>query len=104
MADNVKRIYLSLATLKGLGVLPPDFPNVGTVPEVAAVGRTKCSNEGVAIPGEAPCSCPVRTLPHHFVAFIVSLPSLAQAVRVESSPSGIETPTRTSSTSPPTVP
>ena len=63
VADNVNKIYLSLATLKGLGVLPPDFPKVATVPEVAAVGNTKCSNDGVATSGEAPCSCPVRTLP-----------------------------------------
>ena len=63
VADNVNRIYLSQATLKGLGVLPPDFPRVATVPGVAAIGPTKCSNDGVAMPGEEPCTCPGRTLP-----------------------------------------
>ena len=71
VADNVSRTYLSLATLIALGVVDSYFPRIKSfLPqvEVAAtetgeVGLPKCSNSGVVLPGETPCSCPKRALP-----------------------------------------
>ena len=71
VATNVSRTYLSLATLKALRVVDSDFPRIKSVlpgVEVAAtesgsVGLPKCTNSGVVLPGEKPCSCPQRELP-----------------------------------------
>ena len=66
VADNVVTIYLSLSTLKGLGVVPLDFPRIATVDTVAAVGVKKCSNDGIVTDGQTRCSCPSRTLAPDF--------------------------------------
>ena len=68
VASNVTRSYLSLGTLKALGVVEENFPCIPILSEVAAsyVGQNtvpSCTNTGVVVPGEKPCSCPTRTLP-----------------------------------------
>ena len=67
VAANVSNIYLSLSCLQDLDVVSTDFPRMGsTAPQVvAATGAAQpgCCNEGVVMPGEAPCSCPTRSLP-----------------------------------------
>ena len=62
VADNVSTIYLSLSTLKGLGVVPLDFPKIAMADMVAGVGLQKCSNDGIVTEGQTKCSCPKRTL------------------------------------------
>ena len=62
VADNVISIYLSLSTLKALGIVPPDFPKIGMEGRVAGVGVHKCTNDGIVVDGQAPCTCPPRTL------------------------------------------
>jgi len=64
VADNVSSTYLSLSTLKALGVVSPDFPRIPTMDEatVAASHLKKCTNDGVVNPGQISCSCPARTL------------------------------------------
>ena len=68
IADNVARIYLSLSTLRGLGVVPHNFPRVAEISEVGAAHtaqqgpQAQCSNSGVVLPGDSPCTCPHRTL------------------------------------------
>ena len=65
VSDNVSRTYLSLSTLKALGVVSPDFPRIPMMEEeatVAATGPKQCTNDGVVAPGQTPCSCPARTL------------------------------------------
>ena len=69
VATNVTSTYLSLATLKALGVVEPSFP------KFAALGRAHgalaastaslppCTNSGVVMPTDQPCSCPKRELP-----------------------------------------
>ena len=68
VASNVTRSYLSLGTLKALGVVEENFPRIPILSEVAAtnIAQNKvpsCTNTGVVVPGEKPCSCPTRTLP-----------------------------------------
>ena len=66
VSDNVSRTYLSLSTLKALGVVSPDFPRIPMMEEeasVAASGPKQCTNDGVVAPGQTPCSCPARTPP-----------------------------------------
>ena len=68
VASNVARTYLSLGTLKALGVVEESFPRIPAMWEVAASNTSKsaiptCTNSGVVTPGEKPCSCPNRTLP-----------------------------------------
>ena len=49
VADNVFSIYLSLSTLKTLGIVPPDFPMIGTKGQVAGVGVHMCTNAMMAL-------------------------------------------------------
>ena len=68
VSSNVSRTYLSLGTLKALGVVEENFPCIPTLSEVATSNFTQntvpvCTNTGVVVPGEKPCSCPTRTLP-----------------------------------------
>ena len=68
VASNVSRTYLSLGTLKALEMVEENFPRIPTLSEVAASNLTQntvpaCTNTGVVVPGEKPCSCPTRTLP-----------------------------------------
>jgi hypothetical protein len=71
VASNVTRCYLSLSCLQSLAVVPPDFPSLGSAAAgeqqgscVAASGPAlqPCSNSGVMLPGDPPCSCPTRSL------------------------------------------
>ena len=68
VASNVSRTYLSLSTLKTLGVVNVDFPKFRLPYSVAASEQRKaevpsCTNTGVVTPGQPACSCPRRTLP-----------------------------------------
>jgi hypothetical protein len=73
VARNVSRTYLSLSSLKALGVVSPEFPRMsalqqGSMASISArepAGLPPCSNDGVAQPGEMdkPCGCPRRALP-----------------------------------------
>jgi hypothetical protein len=75
VAKNVAKDYLSLATLMALGVVGkefPSYPQAGRLSrgEIAAAqleapgaAVPRCRNSGVVLPGEEPCSCPVRELP-----------------------------------------
>ena len=64
VASNVTRTYLSLSTLKALGVVEPDFPRIPIVNNTiaATTGIMKCVNDGVVQQGQTRCSCPPRTL------------------------------------------
>ena len=68
VASNVSRTYLSLGTLKALLVVEGSFPRIPTLTEVSTCSYSQstvptCTNSGVVVPGEKPCSCPARTLP-----------------------------------------
>ena len=68
VASNVSRTYLSLGTLKALGVVEESFPRIPTITEVSTCSYSQnkvptCTNSGVVVPGDKPCSCPARTLP-----------------------------------------
>ena len=67
-ARNVSKAYLSLSTLKALHVVEEQFPRIPPMLEVVASTTQKsavptCTNDGVVLPGEKPCSCPKRDLP-----------------------------------------
>ena len=63
VASNVTRTYLSLSTLKALGVVEQDFPKIPMANStIAATGIKKCVNDGVVHQGQTQCSCPPRTL------------------------------------------
>ena len=67
----VKVPYLSLSACVDLGLLPPNFPAVGScdTPDVADLCSVTnpmpqaCSNTGVPGISEEPCKCPPRKLP-----------------------------------------
>ena len=68
VARNVSKTYLSLSTLKALHVVEEQFPRIPPMMEVAASTTQQpavptCTNDGVVLPGEKPCSCPKRDLP-----------------------------------------
>ena len=69
VASNVTSTYLSLATLKALGVVEPSFPKfaaLGPAQGVLAASTASlppCTNSGVVMPGDQPCSCHKRELP-----------------------------------------
>ena len=59
VATNVTSTYLSLATLKALGVVEPSFPKFAALNVVASstASLPPCTNSGVVMPGDQPCSC-----------------------------------------------
>ena len=68
VASNVSKTYLSLGTLKALHVVEEQFPRIPAMVEVAAIDAQdvylpSCTNSGVVLPGEKPCSCPRRATP-----------------------------------------
>ena len=68
VSRNVSKTYLSLSTLKALHVVEEQFPRIPPMMEVAASTAQQsalptCTNSGVVLPGEKPCSCPKRDLP-----------------------------------------
>ena len=65
VATNVTSTYLSLATLKALGVVEPSFPKFAALNVVASstASLPPCTNSGVVMPGDQPCSCAKRELP-----------------------------------------
>ena len=64
VASNVSNIYLSLACLKALAMVGPDFPSFGEASHVGALsGTSTCKNTGVVINENETCNCPTRSLP-----------------------------------------
>ena len=72
VSRHVRVPYLSLSACIDLGLVPADFPSVGScdTPDkmanlcpVTSPMSQPCSNTGVAGPDDAPCQCPRRTLP-----------------------------------------
>ena len=72
VSRHVRVPYLSLNACIDLGLVPADFPSVGScdTPDkmanlcpVTSPMSQPCSNTGVAGPDDAPCQCPRRTLP-----------------------------------------
>ena len=71
VASNVSQTYLSLSALKNLDVVSPYFPEpppkkiqvVSAALAQAPASLPPCSNSGVVVDGEKPCSCPKRALP-----------------------------------------
>ena len=74
VANNVSQTYLSLDVCLRLGILHPNFPEIGSAKPEAVVasysvqgepstGLPPCSNSGTLQPGDPPCSCPRRSLP-----------------------------------------
>ena len=81
VATNVTSTYLSLATLKSLGVVEPSFPKfaaLGPAQGVLAASTASlppCTNSGVVMPGDQPCSCPRRELPPNSPASLPCSPT-----------------------------
>lgn len=72
ISSSVDQVYLSKAACIDLGMIPANFPAIGsctadTQPSQAiAAGISvpgKCSNDGVLGPDDTPCSCPIRSAP-----------------------------------------
>ena len=76
VSTAVKRVYMSQDVCKKLQVVPHNFPEIGSCPNISpanqavsisAVGTTssptKCTNTGVILPGTEECKCPKRSLP-----------------------------------------
>ena len=79
VATGCKHIYLSLDTCIAIGVVPANFPQVGAfletdfqaavnaaaaaLPTAAPPSLPSCSNTGTILPGDPPCTCPLRSLP-----------------------------------------
>ena len=68
VSGHVSLPYLSFSTCVDLGIIAPNFPQVGssdnTTPAmVTAVSPTQCTNSGVPTLDEGQCSCPRRELP-----------------------------------------
>ena len=71
VSRHVRVPYLSLGACIDLGLVPPNFPTVGScdAPQTAnlcAISEPQpvaCSNTGVPGPDEPPCPCPRRTMP-----------------------------------------
>ena len=72
VSKYVNNPYLSLNACIDLGLIPANFPQVGSCEDstIAVTGSiqsttspTKCSNSGVPAPNETTCSCPRRELP-----------------------------------------
>ena len=64
----VKVPYLSFDACVDLGLIQPDFSQVGSHDESAPaminqLSPTKCSNSGVPLTSESMCSCPIREMP-----------------------------------------
>ena len=71
VSRHVKVPYLSLSACIDLGLVPADFPTVGScdkldLADLSSISMSKaqpCSNTGVPGPDDTPCQCPRRTLP-----------------------------------------
>ena len=68
VSSTVKSPYLSFDACVDLGIVSPDFPQVGECDEAPSVtigqlSPTQCSNSGVPSSSENTCSCPRRELP-----------------------------------------
>ena len=72
ISSSVDQVFLSKAACIDLGMIPTDFPSIGSCspgsearPALAAAISVpgKCSNSGVLGPDDTPCSCPVRSAP-----------------------------------------
>lgn len=70
ISNAVKEIYMSLDACIQLGVVSKNFPEVSDINQVASLvntpeegGHGQCTNTGVVLPEDTPCSCPNRTLP-----------------------------------------
>ena len=55
--------FLSREACLDLGLIPNDFPSVGSCNADSTLAASTCSNSGVAGLDDTPCSCPVRQLP-----------------------------------------
>ena len=74
VAANVTQCYLSLSCLHALEVVTTDFPTIGASAATCSLVKQErtedspsdtlppCTNTGVLLPGDPPCSCPDRTL------------------------------------------
>ena len=71
VSSHVRVPYLSLSACIDLGLVPANFPTVGScdkprAADLSSVTQQKsqsCSNTGVPGPDDPPCTCPRRTLP-----------------------------------------
>ena len=64
VASNVTNTYLSLACLKALGIVEPNFPRLGRASHLGALLSTStCKNTGVVLTDDETCDCPKRSLP-----------------------------------------
>ena len=55
--------FLSREACLDLGLVPRDFPVVGSCSTASKLAVSTCSNSGVAEHDDKPCSCPPRQLP-----------------------------------------
>ena len=74
VSQHINVPYLSQNACIDLGLLPPNFPEVGScdqpsphvIQSLTSASPTKCSNSGVPMTGDQqdhPCSCPRREPP-----------------------------------------
>ena len=71
VSSHVRVPYLSLSACIDLGLVPANFPTVGSCDKTRVAGLSSmshqkiksCSNTGVPGPDDPPCTCPRRTLP-----------------------------------------
>ena len=84
VSSHVTGIFLSLSACVDLGVVPQNFPEVGScdlaspavkVQSVTSADSSKCSNSGVPTEDSQPCSCPRRELPPETPASLPCAPT-----------------------------
>ena len=71
VSSHVRVPYLSLSACIDLGLVPANFPTIGScdkpdrsdIRSVTTPRLQPCSNTGVPAPDDQPCQCPRRTLP-----------------------------------------
>ena len=108
-AKNVSRNYLPMSAMKAMGLVSHNFPSLHqtprsrpsqlaasesrgvrpppaeprTVPDTREVGLPPCSNSGVLLPDDKPCSCPKRTLPPSSPATLPCAPTEENLPRIK---------------------
>ena len=63
VSKSIPYPFLSREACMDLGLVPLEFPSLGSCTQEHKIAASTCSNSGVANLSDAPCSCPIRQLP-----------------------------------------
>ena len=63
VSTTVPYPFLSREACADLGLIPADFPSIGSFGDNNSIAAVRCTNNGVENSDDLPCACPLRQLP-----------------------------------------